>query len=804
MSFFSYAKRIFCISAAFFLLQGQKTSAQAIDSVLNIYANVFQQEKIYMQFDKPAYAAGETIWFKAYLMAGIYPSDISKNFYVDWFDDSGKVLMHTAAPIIKESSHGEFTIPSNFSGTVIHVRAYTKWMLNFDSAFLFNREIRILQKITKTTPAPVVASIQFFPEGGDAIAGIVDRIAFKANDQFGRPVNAKGVILNSENAVVDSFKALHDGMGSFFLLPQADESYTAKWVDEQKTVHQTRLPSIKLSGVNIKLSLGDSSRNFLVTRCENAPENLQHLHIVATAQQQLVYMANATLIDKNYVSGSIPTGPLSTGVLVITVFDKNWQPLAERITFINNHDAEFSPEAGFSVLGLEKRQRNVLVVDVPDSIESNLSVSITDAGIGTDSTDNIISHLLMTGDLRGAVFNPSYYFSDDKDVQKNLDLVMLTHGWRRFNWQNVVQGKLPDLKYTRDTAFLNFSGKIYGASASQLREAKYIFTIVRAKDSSQHTFTIPLRSNGTFSKPDLLFYDTLKVYYQFPSQNMADMTEVSFSNGLADAPQHIYLSTIHENTLNAFDTAGTYRNFYLAREKERLKLLSETGMLKEVIIKAKEKTPIQKLDERYTSALFSGEGDNIPFDVLDDKSAWAFPSVIEYLQGKVAGLAISVDGNNNATITWRGGSPTVYLDEMQVDVSQVQNIPMADIAYVKVFRPPFSGGFDGANGAIAIYTKKGHDQENTNTTSKGVPYKFVAGYTLMKEFYAPNYGTYDQKNETTDLRSTLYWNPMVLTTAGKHVVRLEFYNNDVTNSFHVVLEGMSKDGRLAHVEKTVE
>jgi hypothetical protein len=805
MRFFSTRKKTFFLAAAILFFSSFKSSAQAIDSMLNIYANVFQQEKIYIQFDKPAYAPGETVWFKAYLMAGIYPSDISKNFYADWSDENGNILTHTTTPILHESARGQFEIPAGFTGNTIYIKAYTKWMLNFDSAFLYQKLIRVIQKnSSKTVAAPVVATIKFFAEGGDAVAGIKNKIAFKANDQFGKPVKIKGTILNSKGSVIDSFKAAHDGMGYFFLQPQPNESYTAKWFDEQKNIHQTALPQVKQEGVVLQINISDSSRDFLVTRTDNAAENLKQLHIVATEQQQLVYMAKMNLTNKNFVEGSIPVGQLATGVLQITLFDANWQPLAERITFVNNNDAEFNPEAGFSVLGLGKRGRNVLIINVPDSIESNLSVSVTDAGIGVDTSDNIISHLLLTGDLHGAVYNPFYYFSEDKDVSKNLDLVMLTHGWRRFNWQNVVQGKLPDLKYSRDTAFLNFSGKVFGASASQLREAKYIFTIIRAKDSSQHTLTIPLQSNGTFYKPEMIFYDTLKIFYQFPSPNMAEMTAVTFFNGLLDASKHLYIDDISANSVTALDTGGTYRNFYLAQEQQRLKLLSQVGLMKEVIVKAREKSPLQKMDEKYTSGLFSGEGDNVQFDVLDDKSAFAFPGVINYLQGKVAGLMITIGSDNVPSLQWRGETPTIYLNEMSVDATQIQNLSMNDVAYIKVFRPPFTGGMNDAGGAIAVYTKKGNDRPNNDTKSKGIPYKFVAGYTPIKEFYSPNYGTYDQKNEATDVRSTLYWNPMIFTTQAKHTLRFEFYNNDVTNSFRVVLEGMSKDGRLAHIEKVVE
>jgi hypothetical protein len=80
----------------------------------------------------------------------------------------------------------------------------------------------------------------------------------------------------------------------------------------------------------------------------------------------------------------------------------------------------------------------------------------------------------------------------------------------------------------------------------------------------------------------------------------------------------------------------------------------------------------------------------------------------------------------------------------------------------------------------------------------------VAGYTPVKEFYSPNYDTFDQRNELQDLRTTLYWNPMILTTTQNHIIKMPFYNNDITNSFRIVLEGVSKDGKITRIVKTIE
>ena len=66
--------------------------AQRIDSLLGILETTYPQEKIHVQFDKLYYNAGETIWFKAYIVADNLPGPISKTMYADLVDDRGSLL----------------------------------------------------------------------------------------------------------------------------------------------------------------------------------------------------------------------------------------------------------------------------------------------------------------------------------------------------------------------------------------------------------------------------------------------------------------------------------------------------------------------------------------------------------------------------------------------------------------------------------------------------------------------------------------------------------------------------------------
>ena len=109
---------------------------QRLDTLVNDFSSNYPAEKIHVQFDRSLYTARDTIWFKTYLVLGLVPDDYSKNIYVDFSDASGKILAHQTYPVFQGSSCGQFVVPYDLEGNIIHITAYTRWMLNFEKAFL--------------------------------------------------------------------------------------------------------------------------------------------------------------------------------------------------------------------------------------------------------------------------------------------------------------------------------------------------------------------------------------------------------------------------------------------------------------------------------------------------------------------------------------------------------------------------------------------------------------------------------------------------------------------------------------------
>jgi len=670
-------------------------------------------------------------------------------------------------------------------------------MLNFDSAFLYEKVLPVLSKAPSPVKTKSVASVHFMAESGDAVAGLTTKIAFKATDQWGGPIEITGSLQDNTGYVIQTFRSIHNGMGYFLFTPKLGTTYVAKWRDAGGENHTTALASFKPSGALFRVALAGNKRTVTVER--SAASAPQQFYLVGTMFQNRVFSTRSDLRTKLSDTKVIPTVVLPTGILTITLFDSAHNALAERITFVQNNAYSFQPVLSVLRYGHNKRAKNDWEIRLPDSLSTHLPIAVTDAALNTDSSNNIYSHLLLTSDLKGSVHQPAAYFINPKDsTPEHLDLVMLTNGWRRFNWDALNQSKPLALNQGKDSAYLSLSGRLYGIQPGRI-SGETLVAILKTKDSAASQMVVlPIGSNGQFNQPDFLFFDTLQVYYQFKKGSFLNNASVRFMENRL-GPITLPVRFIKPQGKLSSDTTGVAYHRLLAAEKLDLRNFQSAKMLSNVTVRTQARSRINELDKRYTSGLFSG-ADSYQFDLTEDGTAAGSLSIFQYLQGRVAGLQINNSGGSTS-LQWRGGSPSVYLDEILTDINAVASEPVSNIAYVKVFRPPFMGGFNGAGGAVAIYTKKGGD---TKSTSKGLNNTTITGYTPIKEFYSPNYGTFDARHEQRDLRTTLYWNPFITTSPTRSSVKLSFYNNDVTQAFRVIIEGITKDGQLTHFETIVE
>lgn len=798
-----FSRLLVTFLAAFMIQEG---FSQQIDSMMLVYAEQFPTEKIHIHFDKSIYNKEETIWYKIYILSGTELTGLSKNVYVEWYDTTGRMLKQTVAPLYQSTAKGSFDVPVDYPGNFIHVKAYTRWMLNDDSAYAYSRNLTINTSAAGQNKKPVVLKtrVETFPEGGFIIQGLNTRVAFKATNQYGLPVLIKGFLVNDKNKIIDTLKVQHDGMGSFMLTSKPGEKYQINWTDENGKTGTTSVLITKTEGARLSITTTNDKAIVQVERTPNAADNFKRLNLLVHMNQTLFYKVNLNATEKTLLNAAVPIDEIPTGILQFSLFTSDWIPVAERIIFINNRLHEFNAKVTPQLVSFERRGRNVFDISVSDTAFTNMSVAVTDASVVTPDVNTIYSDLTLSSDIKGKIYNPAYYLSSDADsVTANLDLVMLTNGWRRFDWDKIKAGVLPKIQYPIETDLLKITGKVYGMKSISTAAPVVLNMIVVGKDSSKNFLFTPVEKDGFFEQKGTFFYDTARILYNFNGNDkLKDLLQVKFENGLL------------RQILKKIQYPDTYRNFnwsdslarskmnYFLDQQEQLKRRMASATLQEVIVKSRTKSKDQLVEEKYTSGLFAG-GDAYSFNLLDDPAAQSSIDVLSFLQGRVAGLMISGTGSQ-VSLSWRGSTPDLFLNEIKSDISMVQSINVRDIAMVKVFRPPFFGSIGGGSGgAVAIYTRRGNDTKSAPSDNKSMESTVLGGYSRFKEFYSPQY---DKPSETfeTDIRTTLYWNPYVITNKKNPRVRIQFFNNDFSKKLQIVLEGINADGKMTRVVKLLE
>lgn len=764
-----------------------------VDATLKKYAEQYQPEKLHIHFDKDAYLPGETIWLKAYLMEAFKPSEKSKNIYFDWTDTDGKLLLHSSSPVMESSATTSFTLPIDFKGGAIHIKSYTQWMLNFDSSFLYNKNIPVLCEWDGTAQAPEEhnSAIRFFPEGGNMIAGIRSVVAFEVRDQDGHPSNVRGVIKSGTGNMVDSFSSKHDGMGNFIIQPSAGEKYTAYWKDEYGGSHITELPSAKPAGLVITIDpKSDNNFHYRIERTSDAGDALKSLTMVSTAQQRVISSSNIDLKDKTSAEGILNTEQLAAGVMQVTVLDINMNPVAERVVFVNNHQYGFTPQVRNSIVNFAKKGKNEISIEIPFGFSADLSVSVTDGGMSIDSSNNIVTDFLLAGDIRGNIVNPAYYFANNTDSSKQyLDLVMLTHGWRRFKWEDVVTGKLPDLRYQTDGEYMSFIGQATG-SGIHFDPSDSVALLVITKDKKKTVMSLPMSADGSFGQKGMFFYDSLQIVYRLNHANkLSPGSEINF-----------HTSLLAPGILNS--TAASSPDFQWNKVPDVILEKEINGLLAEMKNYSREArgmnyviTPHAKVDSlkntsetaaHYLENNFPGmKFPYAPRETTSDNDDNRFASLQKSSVASSSGAGAKYNVN-------------LVLDGIPVTMDDLKQISMKEVLFLKFLQKSSPKDLQ----TLAISSRQTIDQDNIISNKTG--FAVLRGYTPAREFYVPQYSGTTEDDQITDYRSTLYWNPRVILDKDHRKISLNFYNNDMSNKFRVVIEGMNKEGKLTRIEQTIK
>ena len=771
---------LFCLLIAF---TWQTTTLSANGS--------FPSEIIYIQTDKQTYFTDENIWFRAFLLHAETFELIANSQYVyaEIINQQGEVKNRIMIRQQNGVFAGYIPVHENLEAGTYTLRFYTRHVEQFGEEFFFTRTIQIitpqsLQESTPHTPYPIPHTpndfaLTFHPEGGDIPAGVYTRIAFKAINSTGLGEDVHGEIVNNNGNRVTTFESTHLGMGYFHIVANGEEQLTAIVRNNHGIEQRVPLPRARENIVSLQITQEDG---FVVVRLPNVQQRVVYLSIQHRGEE-----LHAERWNNNRTELVIPEDNLPTGVIGFILSDDRGIPMSERQIFnVSRFDVvntTFSTEQeSYSVR--ERVNASVLVTDDDGSpLLANFSISVINHDmVSYDASINILSHLLLSSDLRGHIEDPAFYFSsENKNRKEKLDLVMLTHGWTRFDTRIVSQENVERRHFETS---LSLSGYLEGSLVR--RRSNQPVTLLSL--DLPLVYTTITDDQGRFTFRNIDFPEGTEFIVQGSTGTTVRVNEQSFPR-----VSTMFLPRIQPPSISNDQLQNDFHRQLLDDGIWALELdeFIVTGRREPVNLR------IHPLSNPLNTRL-----------TREDLGGWRYTStsMFQLIRNTVPGLLTTEEGEliferklMNFLILQDENPPPplIFLDRTEINSEILESLPadiVESIEYISN-RPASEFGMRAYGGVIMITTT---GEPTQLTRFPNVTVVRPLGHQITREFFSPAYTTQNQRlNPRADLRTTIYWNPSVTTEADGRAT-LSFYTSDHVGNYVVIIEGITYDGRLVH------
>jgi hypothetical protein len=761
-------------------------------------------EKVYLHTDRTYYFAGDDIWFKAYLIkaADRLLTNHSSNLHVELISPSSKIIASSIINLSNGLGNGDFKLSDSIRSGRYRIRAYTNYMRNFTDQLFFSKEIIVINsndnKDELSDEVEYVENktdLSFFPEGGSLVDNVSSIVAFKATNSLGKGCDVNGKIYSSNSDLITTFRSTHLGMGSFLLRPLPGLTYYSVYKGADSTVVRTELPKSFPDGVALSASINQYNELLITTRSNPETFELDSEHdlLLRFSQRKEVIKTVKCKIKSPVTFFEIPTDDLPDGVLMLTLSTLDDIPLAERLIFIESEvPVNFKIETDKIIYN--KREPVSLKISMSgDSIierEVNVSIAVANKNLIENTSQfprNISSWFLLESDIRGSVEEPSYYFDpSNTDRFRDLDLLLLTQGWRDFAW------KYENAYYPPENGFKISGGLRKTYINKPIENSRVSIGIFGSTGSFLET--VPVDSSGRFSLSGIDFTGEARLIVSGIGKKDRLQGEIYLDSVLyfpAKVTDSLTPTSIFVENKWIF-----LRTYFEINESARKQYkLSDTISLGEVsIIAERHKDPQTVKIESSRQKYYNPDS-----EVIITQQMQSYLYLIEILKGHVAGVVVTGSYPDYKVII-RGlgsisaqGSPLVLIDGNEASFEDLISMPIHDIDRIDVLKSVATTsifGFRGSSGVINLITRSGG--------AAYVPVKYslnirISGYNAPRIFYSTLHSEDSKTAFEPDLRSTLLWEPAI-NLEGKKEVMLKYYNGDNTSVIKIVAEGITSTG----------
>ncbi|UKB81221.1 hypothetical protein [Chryseobacterium sp. MEBOG07] len=798
-------KNIFCV---LLLSMVQPVLAQTkLEKAITSLENNYEQEKVYLLTDKSQYAAGDQIWFKSFVFDGYNRSTLSTTLFVELYDADKKLIDWKTVRLTNGEGSGDFKLKEDLPEQVYFVRAYTLYMTNFNEDFQIVKTIPIYNPSSSETlevSKNADWSAKAFAEGGTFINGMPTKFAVRLSSDSSLPESWTGKIVDTQNPNVSitSFTSFDKNVASFKITPASGKKYQVIIQDNTGKKQTIDLPEVADSGLSLEVNSSKEGIKYSL-KGVNLKQQLQNYKIVGTINNHLAYKANINQLT-NEVSSLIPTkiSNGNNGILQLAIFDEQDNLVATRLCFIRPNNLKIE-KAQIVAQSLKQTPRSFNSIDLsPETYFKNYTVLVSeDDGSGNSEEENLLSGLWLTGDFTDKINAPAQYFSKNANSEA-LDALLISEKWKRFDWNSVLSGSVPSIK-NNSPKFLSY--KVQPIKNNAILRDTNVTLALKLGENPPNFNLFKTDQNGYVYLESVDFDEPLAVSLFVNPENGKE----SSTDDLYVTVEHMVKPTQFKgnfpNTKYRLVKANANRKLPPAisrainTQKNNKKNENAEVQIEEVKLAGKKQDPKEELNKQLSTGMFNSINSTIFDFVNEDQHAAGSINILDWLQGRAAGLTFQRNSSGVNVPYIRNQPAKLYLDEVLTDPTMISNLPVSNIAMVKIIK---GAGLIGD--AVAVYTMRGNmKSKSTGNDKKKNNASIVKGYDRPSEFPIEMLDDDSPTKIETDTRETLYWNPNLF-DSDYVPPRIKFFNNDTAKQFKVLIISFDEDDNLLYDQQILK
>lgn len=745
-------------------------------------------EKVYVHTDRDIYLAGETLWMKFYCVdaASHRPLDLSRVVYAEVLDGSARPVLQGMFALKGGTGQGDFRLPVTLGTGTYLLRAYTAWMKNDGADFFFEKEVRIANSVEEGSAAVAVGDgpaydVQFFPEGGDLVEGLTSTVGFRAVDRYGKGIACRGAVLCGLDTVA-RFAPGKFGLGRFVFRPEPGRSYRAVVRLPEGGWKDVPFPRAKVAGQVMHLSESDGRVRVEVNSSAGRGDAFT---LFVHDRQRAVYEESRSAENGKAVF-DIGRDSLPAGITRFTLFDAQGRPLCERLYFKvpgTGDGAEVRMTADGVRYGLREPVELGLAAE-PALL--SLSVVREEDPEGTGSAD--IRAWLWLGSELGPVEASDYYLGNGEEVRSQAENLMLTHGWRRFRWEDAGSGLA-----RKRTCLPEYEGHLVSGTVRGTDGRPVPGALVRLSVPGPR-FRV---SEAVSDRQGRLTFNVRELF------GSGQLVAEAADSALRVEIHRPYFEGASRRPLRPFDPAARRTEEWKSRsvrmQAQRIFHAADLERFRPLPLPAQAfyfpSAHVYRLDE-YTR-----------FPLMKEVML-EFVSDVRFVQAgkekyrlQVAPYEELANPNGHSAFS---GTPLVLLDGVVItDHNRIYHYNPLNVKEVEIYRSVYALENSLYTGIVSFSSEK-YDLPGFRLGDHTLAVEYE-GLRPEREFFSPVYVTASEKGgRVPDFRSVLYWAPDLRTEGTDRPLSLKFYTSDLPGRYRAVVQGISADGRPAYAVLSFE